>query len=48
LNFVWSWFGLLFTNWIMMFAILKGTKSYYLIKFLFQDDVDIVAYWTIW
>ncbi len=44
LNFVCSWFRLLFVDYIMSFAALKKRKKCWPLNFLFQEDANDVAY----
>jgi hypothetical protein len=44
LSFICSWFRLLFANYAMMFAALKGRKWCSPIGFLFWKGDDVVAY----
>jgi hypothetical protein len=44
LNFICSWFGLLFVNRATMFAVLMGRKECSLIGFIFLEGADVIAY----
>jgi hypothetical protein len=47
LSFVCSWFCLLFIDCTMAFVVLKGKKWCLPLRFLFRDNMDIIAYLTI-
>lgn len=46
LSFVCSWLCLLFSYYVMVFVALKGRKECLTLKFLFRDNINIVAYLT--
>lgn len=43
-NFACNWCGLLFVDCTMMFVVLKNKNQCFPIIFLFQDNVNIIAY----
>jgi hypothetical protein len=45
-SFVCSYLWFLFTNFVTVFATLKGRKQCLPLRFLFQDDADSIAYLT--
>jgi hypothetical protein len=46
LSSVYSWLCLLFTNYVITFVTMKRRKQCLPLRFIFQDNVNIIAYLT--